>query len=80
MGVRVTAGTRREGRKGWIRDHSGRPTVISSSVVFILSSTMAQLQKIGDNIVKKAGTGENVKMSDFWSEGGCVLFFMRRFG
>lgn len=23
---------------------------------------------------------QEVKMSSFWSEGGCVLFFMRRFG
>ena len=41
---------------------------------------MAQLDKIADNVVKKADTKEDVTMSSFWAEGGCVLLFMRRFG
>ncbi|ROT73689.1 prostaglandin F synthase [Penaeus vannamei] len=33
---------------------------------------MAQLDKIADNIVKKADTKEDVTMSSFWAEGGCL--------
>jgi len=41
---------------------------------------MAALAKIGNNVVTNATNGDEVKMSSFWSEGRCVVFFMRRFG
>jgi len=41
---------------------------------------MAALQKIQNNVVINASNDQEVEMSTFWSEGRCVIFFMRRFG